>query len=469
MIRPTAGGKEKGKGMNFIAVDIGSTFIKAAIYDLTGNQVVFTQKCPTPAKAESPDPHRFEVSAEEIVSVVRGIIEKCMSVSGNIAGILFSTQQHGCVLHHPQLPRDMYISWQDTRCLKQNPRSGKSYMEELSELLPPEIMRRTGVPVKPALALCNLYALFCEEALSRQGKIRLYTLGSYVIEKLTGNNICHITNAAPMGFVNLPEKSWDHDILSRAGLDFLQLPELIADLRCCGVCKISGTELPVYPDLGDVQTSVYGTGAASGDMIVNIGTSGQLIMIRDEYDPGEYEIRPYYDGNYCYVVSRMPGGRNLDVQIDYIRAVGERIFGITLDKGEIWNRIENNCVISGSGGLEVDCSFYEIPDRLADGKILHITHTNFTPENVLAATAEDYGRMYRKYAEILCKGRPFPGTLFFSGGAVLKNRYLSEVIAKAMGISRVINAQQDEVYGGLFRLAKRCPAKDEREENTDAV
>lgn len=455
--------------MNFIAVDIGSTFIKAAIYDLACGRVVFTEKIQTPAKEESVDPHQFEVDAEKIVSIVRGVIEKCMTISLDVAGILFSTQQHGCVLHHPQRARDMYISWQDTRCLKRNPRSGMSYMEELSELLPPEIMERTGVPIKPALALCNLYALFNEEALSKQGDIQLYTLGSYVIEKLTGNNICHITNAAPMGFVNLPEKTWDHDVLSRAGLDFLQLPELISDLRCCGVCCASGIELPVYPDLGDVQTSVYGTGAVSGDLIVNIGTSGQLIMIRDEYDPGEYEIRPYYDGNYCYVVSRMPGGRNLDVQIDYLRTVGERIFGISLDRGEIWSRIENNCNISETGGLEVDCSFYEIPDRLADGKILHITHTNFTPENVLAATAEDYGRMYRKYAEILRKGRPFSGTLYFSGGAVLKNAFLRTVIQKAMGIDRIVSAQQDEVYGGLFRLAKQCLEQDEREEKTDAV
>lgn len=450
--------------MNFIAVDIGSTFIKAAIYDLACNKVVFTQKYHTPAKLESPDPHRFEVDAEEIVSAVRGIIGKCMSISLDIAGILFSTQQHGCVLRHPQRAGDRYISWQDTRCLKTDPETGLRYMEELQEILPPAVMERTGVPVKPALALCNLYALFKEENLSREGDIRLYTLGSYVIEKLTGNNICHITNAAPMGFVNLPEKTWDHDVLSRAGLDFLRLPELISDLRCCGVYRAPGIELPVYPDLGDVQTSVYGTGAASGDMIVNIGTSGQLILIRDEYDPGDYEIRPYYDGNYCYVVSRMPGGRNFDVQIDYIRAVGEKIFGVSLDREEIWSRIENSCDVSDSGGLEVDCSFYEVPDRLADGKILHITHANFTPENVLAATAEDYGRMYRKYAEIIRKGRPFAGTLYFSGGAVLKNPFLRDVITKAMGIEKVVSAEKDEVYGGLFRLAKRCLSQEQREE-----
>ena len=442
--------------MNFIAVDIGSTFIKAAIYDLTYSKVVFTQKVHTPPRIEDPDPHRFEVDAEEIVGAIRSIIEKCTQISVDIAGILFSTQQHGCVLHHPQRPRDIYISWQDTRCLKTDPETGVSYMEELQRILPPEVMERTGVPVKPALALCNLYTLFKEEKLSRRGDIRLYTLGSYVIERLTGSNVCHITNAAPMGFVNLLEKTWDADILERAGLGFLALPELTAQVRRCGVYRTPGLELPVYPDLGDVQTSVYGSGAVSGDMIVNIGTSGQLIMIRDDYEPGDYEIRPYYDGNYCYVISRMPGGRNFDVQIDYMRRVGETIFGVSLSREEIWRRVENNLKLDGTGGIGVDCSFYEVPDRLADGKILHITHANFTPENVLAATAEDYGRMYSRYSEVIRKGRPFGGTLYFTGGAVLKNAFLKDAITRAMNSPRVVSAKQDEVYGGMFRLAKRC-------------
>jgi sugar (pentulose or hexulose) kinase len=64
-----------------------------------------------------------------------------------------------------------------------------------------------------------------------------------VIEKLTGNHVCHITNAAPMGFVNLQKKAWDMDILRRAGLDFLKLPELIPDIRCCGLCRMPNGEL----------------------------------------------------------------------------------------------------------------------------------------------------------------------------------------------------------------------------------
>ena len=442
--------------MNFIAVDVGSTFIKAAIYDLNYNKVIYTRKYQSPQKISNPDPHYFEVDIQKIMDIILDIIEKCSQITSNISGILFSTQQHGCVLHHPQRGQDRYISWQDTRCLKINPATGVSYMEDLEKILPPEVMEKTGVPVKPALALCNLYTLFQEENLSTEEDIQLYTLGSYIIHKLTGNNICHITNAAPMGFVDLHSGTWAMDILEKTGLDFLKLPEITTGLICCGEYKTAKMQLDVYPDLGDVQTSVYGTGAKSGDMIANIGTSGQIIMIRDDYDPGNYEIRPYYDNNYCYVISRMPGGRNFDVQVDYLRQVGEKIFGVALERSEIWKRIQKYCTITDTDGLEVDCGFYELPDRLADGKVLHINHANFTPEHVIAATAQDYGRQYKRFAEVLCKGKPFQGTLYFSGGAVLKNPFLKNAIEKALGFTKSVSANEDEVYGGMFLLAKRC-------------
>lgn len=448
--------------MNFIAMDIGSTFIKAEILDLTYEKVIYTKKYHTPTRLQNSNPHYFEVNIKSIVDIVKDIINKCLQITDDIVGVLFSTQQHGCVFHHPDIECDVYISWQDARCLELSSVSGKSYMEELQEILPTEIMKRTGVPIKPALALCNLYALFNKDNLSKSTNTKIYTLGSYIIEQLTGNNICHITNAAPLGFVNLKSKDWDMDILMRAGLDFLKLPVITADLSCCGYYCYHGYSIPIYPDLGDLQTSVYGTGAVSGDLIINIGTSGQLIQIQNdgntdgEYDPSRYEIRPYYDDNFCYVISRMPGGRNFDVQINYLKAVGEQIFGISLTKDEIWGRLQEIYSLKETDGIEVECSFYELPDRLADGKILHITHANYIPENIIVATARDFGRQYRRFADILCDRENFTGTLYFSGGAVLKNPFLRDSIQSAIGIGHTENAPEDEVYRGLFKLAKRC-------------
>lgn len=45
--------------------------------------------------------------------------------------------------------------------------------------------------------------------------------------------------------------------------------------------------------------------------------------------------------------------------------------------------------------------FYELPDRLADGSIRHINHDNLKLKNVMWATALDFGRKYREFADYL--------------------------------------------------------------------
>lgn len=57
-----------------------------------------------------------------------------------------------------------------------------------------------------------------------------------------------------------------------------------------------------------MKTSVYGTAAKTGNLAVNIGTSGQIIYVTDEFVPGEYEIRPFYEDNYCGKTGGVPSG-----------------------------------------------------------------------------------------------------------------------------------------------------------------
>ena len=123
-----------------ITLDIGSTFIKAAVFDVEVEKILYTEKCHTPAKRPDPDPAVFENDAQALLNAVREVVHRCARAYPDAGGLLMSTQQHGCVLCHPGLEADTYISWQDTRCLHTDPETGKSYLEELEELfsLPPE-------------------------------------------------------------------------------------------------------------------------------------------------------------------------------------------------------------------------------------------------------------------------------------------------------------------------------------------
>ena len=198
-------------------------------------------------------------------------------------------------------------------------------------------------------------------------------------------------------------------MLTEICLDFIHLPRITKELECCGIYQEGNISIQIFPDVGDVQTSVYGTNAEPGDLVMNIGTSGQLIYLSDQFVPGNYEIRPFYDGNFCNVISCMPGGRNFDVQIDYIRDIGEKIFQVSLNREQVWQKLSSQDSWGETGGLEVDCGFYELPDRLADGSIRHINHENLTLRNVIGATAADFGRVYHKYAKELRGAGKFSG------------------------------------------------------------
>ena len=112
--------------MKFIMVDIGSTFIKAGLFDVGLKKQIEKTKYPTPPRKANHDSSYYENDAMEVVGIVKGIIHDCCRKHPDTTGILFSTQQHGCVVCHPELEGDTYISWQDTRCLKRRESSGYS-------------------------------------------------------------------------------------------------------------------------------------------------------------------------------------------------------------------------------------------------------------------------------------------------------------------------------------------------------
>ncbi len=441
--------------MRYIVVDLGSTFVKSAVFDIHTDELLFEEKYESPKNQSTVD-GCFENNAYLFVEIVKKIIENVYKKIGVCDGILFSTQQHGCVLTHPMLKEDLFISWQDTRSMKINPKTQNTYLDDLMQLLPREAMQSTGVYIKPALALCNVYTLFEERNLPKIAGTKMYTLGSYVINALTGKNICHITNAAPLGFANILTGSWETSILEKTGLDFIELPEISMEMNIAGNYVLDGFDLPVYLDAGDVQTCTYGAGADVDDLLIHIGTSGQLIYVCDNFEIGDFELRPYFEGKFCKVVSRMPGGRNFDVQIEYIKDIAEKLFGLKLTIAEICKKIDAISLSNPNVNtdLVVDCNFYDMPDGRVGGSISNILNNNLNVLEVFQATVNDFGNKYKKYSDMLLNNSALKGSLYFVGGALIKNMPLQNAILNALGIASAKISNKEEVYQGMLRLVK---------------
>lgn len=147
------------------------------------------------------------------MEIVKQLVDHYTKEYSDIEGLIISTQMHGFVYAIPE-KEDMYISWQDMRCMNRMSGAKKTYLQWMEEQITPQEMENHGVYLKPSLGICNLYTLLEEnKELRRDGE--LHTLGSYVIYSLTGNNICHISNAAPLGLADVAHHCWNKEIIKQ--------------------------------------------------------------------------------------------------------------------------------------------------------------------------------------------------------------------------------------------------------------
>lgn len=438
--------------MTIVAIDIGSSFLKASFLDMKQGKIINKISIPSP-KRQGRD-RRFEVQAATYVKYTKEIIDKAISECGEISGIMLATQMHGYIYSTSYNSEcDVYVSWQDMRCLDTTP-DGDTYMDKLHRIISPYDMENCGVYLKPSLAACNLFTTFAQELdLPRNGK--LYTIGSYIIEKLTGRNICHPSNAAPLGLFNVKEMCWDKRQITLLGFDEVQLSDIAHEhYTLCGVYETRGQKIPVFPDYGDQQVAVLGCMPEAKDGIVNIATGCQVITVTDRFIPGSYELRPYFEGYYLSTISNMPAGRGLDVLIDFFRDVTERITGKKVSTAEAWRHINEKFVLD-TGGISVDMSFYATPDQLKGGAITGITHSNLHIDTVLSAAFVDMAQTYKDNLAILAALQPIESVIC-AGGVSWRNPLLVQTIQETIGLPCRLSPMEDEVLAGLYRAALCC-------------
>lgn len=439
--------------MKVLVIDIGSSFLKAAVLDMDAALVLEERKTAAPEKIKYDDPLLFEIPAAFYLDFVRSLLDRYAARYEDLCGVMLSTQMHGFVYSVPGRS-DVYVSWQDMRCLHRYRGGEGDYMARLRGLFPREDMADCGVYIKPALGMANLYTLLDEDpAIPRNGT--LYTIGSYIIAGLTGRNVCHPTNAGPLGLLNVRERKWDRRVIERLGFGAMTFPELSdGDFACCGVYRTAGRGIGVYPDYGDQQVSVVGSLPRSGDGLINIATASQVGRITDRFVPGNYEVRPYFGGEYLNTISNMPAGRGLDVLVNFLRGAIARITGRQVGIPEVWNGIASGFV-QDPRGLGVDMTFYATAEKPDGGCIRGIHQNNLDLDTLFSAAFQDMADTYRDNLLTLSGGKEL-GSVVCSGGVSWNRPELVRVIEKTLGCPCRLSALKDEAMSGLYRLALCC-------------
>jgi sugar (pentulose or hexulose) kinase len=293
--------------VRFLALDLGSSYTKCFVLE-DGKCLENVQHPAAPVLQTIPT--RFEVDAQAYYENVLSLLHDMCSLSTQ--GILLSTQMHGFVLtderFHPITP---YVSWQDRACTEISP-AGESWRETLLKQLNLSAFADSGVPLKESLALCNLFARM-KTGLSIPDGTRLCTLGGYIIGRLTGRHVCHISNAGPLGLMDMKRGRWNESVITSAGMERLKLPELLTSLDPCGEAVLLGRRMALYPDIGDQQVCTLGASIEpETGLHVNIGTAGLIGTVCEKWRDGSFENRTWFlPGHYLRTVSGLPGGRDI--------------------------------------------------------------------------------------------------------------------------------------------------------------
>jgi sugar (pentulose or hexulose) kinase len=387
---------------------------------------------------------RYELDADAYFRQVQLCLATALHAEPSVSALVLTTQMHGFVLTDTAMRvRSHYVSWQDRASLTRGS-DGMTAMEALQRLLPSDALAGHGVPLKPNLALCNLYARI-REGLAIEPDTLLHTLGGYMLARLGGPHLCHDTNAAPLGVYNVAQQIMNsdlsHAILGRS----IILPEAVSSFEPVAKCVIEGHTMSLYPDVGDHQACVLG--ALEGQpnrLCVNVGTAGLMNMVAAAFTYGPYETRPFFGGSFLPTVSGLPGGRHLDVLFQFVRRFLDR-FGATVPDDAIWSSLmycDANPTLTIRGDIFT-----------GGGDISGIGPT-VSLDDVIASTYLAIGKAYAQAARVI---KPVDGSysmnVVFLGGAAEKNAALRRHIQQQLGMPHA-SVSRDSVLLGALELAR---------------
>jgi gluconokinase len=414
-----------------IAIDLGTTNIKAVVFDEHLSVVASAQKsCNTyrdlPGQAEQ-DPDEILQVFFQVLTAVISKFEDPLSIEY----IAFSSAMHSLIVvdsDHKALTR--CLLWSDNRAACEV-RKFKNTNDWLAHY------QRTGTPIHAMSPFFKLMWLKNNtEILAKAGHI--ISIKDYIIYHLTGRYITDYSLASATGMFNIHTLKWDQPALDILDISEKLLPEL-ADVDA--ELKVTNQDLiERFAFAGDVKLILgasdgclanLGSGALSrGETTLTIGTSGAVRMTVN---------KPLLDAQgrtFCYYLARdkwiiggaVNNGGNVIAYLDSI---------IDNGNGDIYQRLEQTVggIEPGSEGLMfVPYLFGERAPRW-DGSLtasyLGIT-ARHTKDHFLRAALEGISFNLREVWQLLesVTGR---STKISASGGFLKSQVWSQIIADVFG------------------------------------
>lgn len=272
----------------FVACDMGTTLIKAAVIDLDGQILA---SAAVDSVLSTPRPGVVEQDLLEIEAQAHAAIHRAVTASGraaDIAGVSFSSQMAGIgavgVDFAPVMPFD---SWLDSRC------GNDIYeMAEHAET----ITRISGGP--------PTYSHGTKERWLKRTRPEIYAQtakfqvpGPFVAARLAGLGVEDaFIDTANLCFSNLSDTEndrWSPELIALFGLDIEKLPRIVSPTDIIGTVTAEASRstgipegVPIAAGGGDQVVACLGAGIVEiGQASDSAGTASLFTMVIDRWAP----------------------------------------------------------------------------------------------------------------------------------------------------------------------------------------
>jgi xylulokinase len=302
-----------------IGVDCSTTASKAVAWDLSGKAVATGRQTygiyhVRSGWVEQHAPDWWTATQAAIADVVS-------NVGGErISAIAITHQRETFVcLDKVANPIRPAITWMDIRATTEVDAYGTE-----------DVHRKTGKPPNPTPAWYKLLWLKKHEPDTIANTAHVVDVGSYLIQKLTGECATSWACADPLGLVDLQHFDYDDGLLASAGLDRSMVSRLLAPGAIAGELTAKGAAdlglpkgLPVVIGAGDGQSAGLGCNVTRpGRAYLNIGTGTVSGVHADTYSyskayrtmggpvPGTYILETFIGGgtqNIVWFVEQLSG------------------------------------------------------------------------------------------------------------------------------------------------------------------
>src|SRR5215510_11253647 len=272
-----------------LALDVGTSSVRAVLYDLPGRQVDDVEGRTRYQMAVTQD-GGVEIDADKLIEIICATIDECLhgaairihDLNDSICAVGYSNFWHAMlgVDRQGDAVTPLY-NWSDTRSAS----DARSLGEDLGVAW---IHERCGVVPHASYYPAKILWLRRTDPALASKVSRWVSIGEYLYSKIFGRMVCGVSMASGTGLFNPNKNDWDDEMLAAVGVERDQLSQL-AEERANGsdgfieMRREFAERWPALrmakwlPAVGDGAASNIGSGCFTRNLIaINVGTSGAM-------------------------------------------------------------------------------------------------------------------------------------------------------------------------------------------------